>query len=1266
MSTILRKYIMKGEIMVIKVDNLSVKYMIGDFKNIGFKEFVVQKATGTYNATEFWAVKNVSFSLEKGDFLGIIGTNGAGKSTLLKTITGILQPQKGYCTVDGNIAALLELGTGFDADLTLRENIYLRGALLGYTEQFIQQMIEDILEFAELKHVENRKYKQLSSGMRARLAFSISCLVNPDILILDEVLSVGDASFRKKSEAKMFEIIKGGATTLMVTHSLAQVRRLCNKVLWLHQGEQMAFGETKPICDMYEQFLKNGNKMPDPDQKKKKKKMAPVPKPEPEFQIPFVPYKEPSVLSLPPENAPVPADIPKPVNKESTMKILEHMEDCTGCGACANACPKSCIKMTPNENGFAYPVVDMSLCVNCGKCQKTCPVNHKPANTMEPECYALMAPDEIRLQSSSGGAFTLLANRILEDGGVVAGVGYDENMVVRHMLIDSPDELYRLRGSKYVQSDTGMIYQEIKQLLQNGRKVLFSGTPCQAAGLHNYLGKEYENLITVDLLCHGVPSPRDFKDTISAYKTADIKNVQFRDFKKANDSIFRVDFKNGRIFEKRNQNSKFINAFHKNLILRSSCHTCKFNTGMRPADISIGDFWGIDKLYPEMYDNQGVSCILINSPHGKAFFDTINMDGVKILKVSKSDIEKGNSVLRHPPVPSKNRERYFALRRDHDFVTSYLRSTTHFNVGFVAYMSNNYGSIATNYALYKSLESMNLSVVLLNNIVPIRGKMANQFAANNMRLGTNQKIGYEDEEMNQYFDSFIIGSDQIWHPFTPFCKEHMGRLHLEFADLSKRVVAYGASYGIQNMNIQPEIIRMQYSLWKQRFDYIGLREDYSVRETKEYFGADAQLVIDPVFLCDKKNYEHVISYSSYSEDEPYILAYILDYTEEKKEFLQKMEKKLGKKLIIMVDLNITKEARKNWNCFENIRENLKLSDWLYYIRNCDYMITDSFHGSCFSLIFNRNFAAIKNRQKGRFNTLGQQMGIPERMIDDVTTAIDDENLLTPINYQDVNQKLRMYVEEGYAFLRKALIEPRDQAREAARQRAYHASRQLQLLLKKASSMDEVMKEIGYVKDERDTLRRQETEKHTHLAAIQQYYGIKPDKAVESAFHYSDTTEEYFRKLNLKDTVIFIAAKDTVDKYAAQFIEKSGLPLTIHPKFRNSYIAVLDGGRVVYEKADKHKQHYSYQITADPSAAFTTTQNGGLMLNPEMFKSAMLVSAGFNPENHTSNANILINNIDYSRNAIGLNIVVYSKKTNGVIDSFTVDAFRDKDLKITRI
>lgn len=241
--------------MIIEVNHVTVDFIVSNMKDIGLKEYFIHKIKGEYHVKHFKALNNVSFSIDQGDMLGIVGTNGAGKSTLLKVVSGIIKPITGSVVTKGKIAALLELASGFDGDLTVRENTYLRGAMLGYTRAFMDEKYKEIIQFPELGEFEDRLFKHLSSGMKSRLAFSIACLVKPDILILDEVLSVGDGRFREKSEKKMKEIIHNGAATILVSHSLKQIRDNCNKVMWLDHGKVKDFGETGKLCDEYQKFL---------------------------------------------------------------------------------------------------------------------------------------------------------------------------------------------------------------------------------------------------------------------------------------------------------------------------------------------------------------------------------------------------------------------------------------------------------------------------------------------------------------------------------------------------------------------------------------------------------------------------------------------------------------------------------------------------------------------------------------------------------------------------------------------------------------------------------------------------------------------------------------------------------------------------------------------------------------------------------------------------------------------------------------------------
>lgn len=237
---------------IIKAENVSMRFRLSADRITSMKEYVVRMLTGRLQYKEFWALRNVSFSVEKGEVLGVIGHNGAGKSTLLKVISGILRPTEGSVTVQGNIVPMLELGSGFDFDMTGRENIFLNGAILGYSKEFLTAKYQEIVDFSELGDFIDEPLRNYSSGMMMRLAFSIATVVEPEILIVDEILAVGDADFQAKSKRRMMELMSGGTTVLLVSHTLSQVREMCDKVLWIEHGQVQGYGETKVLCDAYE------------------------------------------------------------------------------------------------------------------------------------------------------------------------------------------------------------------------------------------------------------------------------------------------------------------------------------------------------------------------------------------------------------------------------------------------------------------------------------------------------------------------------------------------------------------------------------------------------------------------------------------------------------------------------------------------------------------------------------------------------------------------------------------------------------------------------------------------------------------------------------------------------------------------------------------------------------------------------------------------------------------------------------------------------
>lgn len=238
---------------MIKVENVSMKFNLGIEKDNTLKKVFINFLSFNFKhkMDEFWALKNISFEIKKGEVVGIIGSNGAGKSTLLKVVSGVMKPTKGNVHVNGVISPMIELGAGFDPELTARENIYLNGAILGYSKKFLEEKFDSIVEFSELRDFLDVPVKNFSSGMTAKLAFSIATVVNPEILIVDEILSVGDIKFQEKSKNKMMEMIKGGTTVLYVSHSLDSIKELCSRVIWIEHGEIVKIGDAKELCEEY-------------------------------------------------------------------------------------------------------------------------------------------------------------------------------------------------------------------------------------------------------------------------------------------------------------------------------------------------------------------------------------------------------------------------------------------------------------------------------------------------------------------------------------------------------------------------------------------------------------------------------------------------------------------------------------------------------------------------------------------------------------------------------------------------------------------------------------------------------------------------------------------------------------------------------------------------------------------------------------------------------------------------------------------------------
>ncbi|MBE6588777.1 MAG: 4Fe-4S dicluster domain-containing protein [Ruminococcaceae bacterium] len=726
------------------------------------------------------------------------------------------------------------------------------------------------------------------------------------------------------------------------------------------------------------------------------------------------------------------------------MKILENMDLCYGCGACANACRLDAITMEKASDGFLYPVVDETKCVHCNACKNVCPaLQAKFDNDKKPEVFAVMADDSIREKSASGGMFTLLADYALEKNAYICGSAFNDDFRgAHHIMINNRDDLDKLRRSKYMQSENADIYVSIKEKLDAGEFVMFTGTPCQCAAVKTFLKKPYENLLLVDLICHGTPSALAWNKFLEeTAPNKEIKDVNFR-YKglKGWSVTTHIEFEDGTEYTKHSKEDLFEQAATKNFISRKSCGSCQFARVPRQADLTIGDFWDIHKYKKSLDDRKGTSAVIINNEKGKRFFEEVLKRNNGILKQEavpfySAFARRNSNVYRFPPA-HPGRDTFFkslAAGKKFSAALTDAKKIRYDIMLFGIWYGGNYGSVLTNFALYKFLEDEGYNCIFADipdhlwsdsiyNRDPL--SMPRQFCMKHFNLSFKYKNRTDLKKVNELADAFIVGSDQLWN--YPLCRSADTLFYLDFVDDDKKKIAYGTSFGHNEIKGTAEEKRFS-GFYLNRFDAVSVREDYAVDLCKKGFGVNAVQVLDPVFMCDKSHYEKCIAEAEIVDppQDKFVLAYILDPTPAKIKAAEDTAKRMNMELICVANARMKGNMEANWTIPK--LDDLPIETWLWYFKNAEMVFTDSFHGTCFSIIFEKPFISIANKGRGsdRFYSLTEIFGLANRVFNAPADIEGKDYLFTDaIDYNDVNDRIAKERARSLKWVKDALDAPK--------------------------------------------------------------------------------------------------------------------------------------------------------------------------------------------------------------------------------------------------
>lgn len=703
-------------------------------------------------------------------------------------------------------------------------------------------------------------------------------------------------------------------------------------------------------------------------------------------------------------------------------------KNCMECGVCIEKCPKKAIKF--EEDGlFNAAKIDEGKCIDCNLCTKTCPCNSvQKQNSPYIKVAKLIDKDNIE-KSTSGGIFGELARYILDNEGIVYGASYTDDLYeVHHIRCDNKETLDKILKSKYVKSNLNNTYKLVEKDLKDNKIVLYSGTPCQIAGLKRYLKKEYSNLYTVDVICHGIPSPKIYKKYIKELEKKEGSKVTYIDFRYLNlenpDKNLLVKFENGKVMNEVLYDNPYGRAFLIGLINGACCNECQFNDFRNCSDITLGDAWGYKN---ENYPHKN-SLIFLNNEHGKDLYSKIKN---KLIEFDDYDIEKimaTNYPILHPTFNHYNTGKVNLKAKDIgkelwywlDEKNGLVKDKKGVGILNFHYENYNYGANLVAYSLSEAIKSIGYNPYVidfdpfpdLNAIDRHRTQALYKFRKKHLNMTPRFRDSSELSILNDYLDMYVVGSDQVWR--KEITQKNLKTYFLDFAK-DKNKIAYAASMG-RDCFEGDEYETIKCSTLLSSFYNISVREDSGKDICYNDFNQKAEVVLDPTLLLNKDDYEKVID-EEYEENVDVAVYFVSDY--EKNNILERERKTLSKLFPHKNIVNIKGEFKETLYGKKFMFNSI--SKWLDGIRKCEYVVTDSYHGLVFSLLFQKKVILIAKNSIAisRFQTLFSRLeGNLEKI--NYSSLQDVKNIDYTLNYEEINKNLNKYRDISMKFLKDNL------------------------------------------------------------------------------------------------------------------------------------------------------------------------------------------------------------------------------------------------------